>query len=66
MAKLKTKNIDLSPECIEFHTIEAVKKKTVFKLHVQEILENLAKKKNKTLNNKKHYENNYRNYRNCK
>ena len=47
MAKLKTKNIDLSPECIEFHTIEAVKKKTVFKLHVQEILENLAKKKTK-------------------
>lgn len=48
MAKLKTKNIDLSPECIEFHTIEAVKKKTVFKLHVQEILENLAKKKQNT------------------
>ncbi len=47
MTKLKTKNIDLSPECIEFHTIEAVKKKTVFKLHVQEILENLAKKKTK-------------------
>lgn len=40
------KLLDLSDECIETLTIEAVKNKTKFKLYVQDILENIAKKKN--------------------
>jgi len=37
------KNIDLSEEAVEVLTIQAIKKKTVFKLHVEDILENIAK-----------------------
>ena len=40
------KLLDLSDECVETLTIEAVKNKTKFKLYVQNILENIAKKKN--------------------
>ena len=39
------KLLDLSDECVEILTIEAVKNKTKFKLYVQNILENIAKKK---------------------
>lgn len=39
------KLLDLSDECVETLTIEAVKNKTKFKLYVQNILENIAKKK---------------------
>lgn len=48
------KLIDLSDNCVEVITIEAVKKKTKFKLYVQDLLENhsteikkRAKKNNK-------------------
>lgn len=47
------KNIDLSDECVEALTIEAVKKKTKFKLHAQEILETAAKKSKQKVNRKK-------------
>lgn len=39
------KLLDLSDNCVEVLTIEAVKNKTKFKLYVQDILENISKKK---------------------
>ena len=42
----KAKNINLSEKCIETLTIQAVKKKMVFKTYVEEILEKLAAKVN--------------------
>lgn len=42
--KKKSKRIELSDECIEKLTIKAVKEKTVFKLWVENHLEELAKK----------------------
>ena len=50
------KLIDLSDEVVEALTIQAIKNKTVFKLYVQNILEDMAKpfmNKEKQLNNKK-------------
>lgn len=42
----KAKNINLTEKCIETLTIQAVKKRMVFKTYVEEILEKLAAKSN--------------------
>jgi len=52
------KNLDISEDAIEALTIEAVKKKTVFKLYAEQILEDAAKpfivlKKQKSVGKKK-------------
>ena len=42
--KKRRKNLDLTEVAIEALTIEAVKKKSVFKLHAEKILEDHSKK----------------------